>query len=92
MDKGFLFNLKMLFLNPKSITVEYILGKRKGILNPISFLILSVSLYLILEGLLRVPKEIGSENGIRMFESAGIYWHMVDLLWIVLFPLLYLIR
>lgn len=25
-------------------------------------------------------------------ESGGIYWHMVDLLWIVLFPLLYLMR
>lgn len=27
----------------------------------------------------------------RSFESAGIFWHMVDLLWIILFPLLYLI-
>jgi nitric oxide reductase NorE protein len=26
------------------------------------------------------------------FESAAIFWHMVDLLWIVLFPLLYLVR
>lgn len=25
-------------------------------------------------------------------ESMGIYWHMVDLLWIVIFPLLYLVR
>lgn len=25
-------------------------------------------------------------------ECAGIYWHMVDLLWLFLFPLLYLIR
>jgi len=25
-------------------------------------------------------------------ESAGCYWHMVDLLWIVLFPMLYLLR
>lgn len=25
-------------------------------------------------------------------ECAGIYWHMVDLLWIILFPLLYLLR
>lgn len=25
-------------------------------------------------------------------ESMGIYWHMVDLLWIFLFPLLYLVR
>lgn len=26
------------------------------------------------------------------FESAAIFWHLVDLLWIVLFPLLYLVR
>ena len=26
------------------------------------------------------------------FESGGIYWHMVDLLWIVLFPLIYLVQ
>ena len=31
-------------------------------------------------------------TAISMFESGGIFWHMVDLLWIVLFPLLYLIR
>jgi nitric oxide reductase NorE protein len=26
------------------------------------------------------------------FESGAVYWHMVDLLWIVLFPLVYIIR
>ncbi|MBA6155168.1 DUF3667 domain-containing protein [Tenacibaculum sp. S7007] len=57
MDKGFLYNLKTLFLNPKKISTDYILGKRKEILNPISFLILSVSIYLIVEDLLHIPKE-----------------------------------
>jgi nitric oxide reductase NorE protein len=28
----------------------------------------------------------------RGFESGASYWHMVDLLWIVLFPLVYIIR
>ena len=28
----------------------------------------------------------------RGFESGAAYWHMVDLLWIVLFPLVYIIR
>jgi nitric oxide reductase NorE protein len=27
-----------------------------------------------------------------LLESAAIYWHMVDLLWVLLFPLLYLMR
>lgn len=26
------------------------------------------------------------------FETAGIYWHLVDFLWLIIFPLLYLIR
>ena len=33
-----------------------------------------------------------SATDIQMFESGGAYWHMVDLLWIVLFPLLYLVK
>lgn len=37
-------------------------------------------------------KAVTNDNGVRLFESGAIYWHMVDLLWIVLFPLLYLIR
>ena len=28
----------------------------------------------------------------RFVEAAGVYWHMVDLLWVVLFPLLYISR
>jgi nitric oxide reductase NorE protein len=28
----------------------------------------------------------------RLFESGAIFWHMVDLLWIMMFPLLYLVR
>ncbi|WNC73792.1 cytochrome c oxidase subunit 3 [Thalassotalea psychrophila] len=32
------------------------------------------------------------DNDIRNLESGGVIWHMVDLLWIVLFPLIYLIK
>jgi nitric oxide reductase NorE protein len=28
----------------------------------------------------------------RLYESVATFWHMVDLLWIVLFPLFYLIK
>jgi nitric oxide reductase NorE protein len=31
-------------------------------------------------------------NDYRGFETGAAYWHMVDLLWIVLFPLVYIIR
>jgi nitric oxide reductase NorE protein len=32
------------------------------------------------------------EKYVVWIESGGCYWHMVDLLWIVLFPMLYLLR
>jgi nitric oxide reductase NorE protein len=36
----------------------------------------------------------GSARGgnLRLYESGATYWHMVDLLWVCLFPLLYLVR
>lgn len=52
MDKGFLYNLKALTLNPKELITNYIGGKRKGIYNPISFLIISVTIFLIIDSLL----------------------------------------
>mgnify|MGYP000874464195 FL=1 len=33
---------------------------------------------------------ITSDNYVRL-ESAGLYWHLVDIIWIFLFPLFYLI-
>ncbi|MGV8074575.1 MAG: cytochrome c oxidase subunit 3 family protein [Syntrophobacteraceae bacterium] len=32
------------------------------------------------------------EKYVIWIESSGCYWHMVDLLWIILFPMLYLLR
>ena len=81
MDKGFLYNVKTLTLHPKTVAINYILGKRKGILNPISFLILSVTVYLIVEGLFIPPlADIGTETlpkayVSRVAYSAGKYVH-----------------
>ena len=33
-----------------------------------------------------------NEGHVRYFESVAIYWHMVDLLWVILFSLIYLVR
>jgi hypothetical protein len=55
MDRGVLYNVKNLFLRPQEFTSEYILGKRRGVLNPISFLIISTTVYLIIESILRIP-------------------------------------
>lgn len=51
MDKGLLFNLKYLTINPHYLITSYIRGKRKGIFNPFSFLILSISIFLIADSL-----------------------------------------
>jgi hypothetical protein len=69
MDKGFLFNIKALIINPQKITTDYILGKRKGILNPISFLILSITIYLIVLAVFRVPKELNEINAVPKTSS-----------------------
>ncbi len=64
MDKGFLFNLKSLLLDPKRITSDYINGKRRGILNPVSFLILSITFYIVLITFFKMPKPAGDEEAI----------------------------
>ena len=51
----------------------------------IGLVLLSIMFFAAKDGISEPP-------ALRMFESGGIFWHMVDLLWIVLFPLLYLIR
>ncbi len=61
MDKGFLYNLKNLTTRPKTTIDEYLKGKRKGIFNPISFLIISVTAYLIIESILK-PQPMASES------------------------------
>jgi hypothetical protein len=55
MDKGFLFNIKSLLCRPQKIITDYINGKRKGILNPTSFLIITVSLYLVVITFFKPP-------------------------------------
>jgi len=46
--------------------------------------LLSVSLYLIMK------KQIHT-NHFAVLENSGLYWHLVDLIWIFIFPLFYLI-
>jgi cytochrome c oxidase subunit 3 len=43
--------------------------------------------------IIMVKIQIGSINSGKytLLENGGLYWHLVDLIWIFLFPLLYLI-
>jgi nitric oxide reductase NorE protein len=45
---------------------------------------------IVLAAMARGPRVRG-DAFVRWVESGGIYWHMVDLLWIFLFPMIYLI-
>ena len=48
---------------------------------------------IILFNIYKKTKTVGyTPNDYRGFETGAVYWHMVDLLWIVLFPLVYIIR
>lgn len=88
MDKGYLYNIRGLTFNPQSFIQGYLSGKRKGIFNPISYLIISISMYLILENVFPVgaPKmpsdalqntvifKIGFEAGKIISEYFKFFW------------------
>ena len=49
---------------------------------------MGVLLYLIV----LARSDMSGEHDLKLMESECVYWHMVDLLWIVLFPLFYLMQ
>lgn len=68
MDKGFLYNVKALTLQPRKIITDFIAGKRKGIFNPISFLILALTMYVIVLTFFSSQKEITATDHIYKSE------------------------
>lgn len=40
----------------------------------------------------RATKGEMNENNYSFVDNVGLYWHLVDLIWIFLFPLLYLVK
>jgi cytochrome c oxidase subunit 3/cytochrome o ubiquinol oxidase subunit 3 len=48
-------------------------------------------IYLVTLGVMSLRGRIGPERTLNV-EIAGLYWHFVDVIWIVIFPLVYLIR
>lgn len=50
-----------------------------------------IGLIFILFAVVRVQKGTVNENRAALLENAGLYWHLVDIIWIFLFPLFYLI-
>jgi cytochrome c oxidase subunit 3 len=40
---------------------------------------------------IKIKKNRIDKDSYLLLENSGLYWHLVDLIWIFLFPLLYLI-
>lgn len=51
-----------------------------------------VGMIIIIVALKKVQKGIVHADRPSLLENAGLYWHLVDLIWIFLFPLFYLIH
>ena len=56
----------------------------------LAHLVIGAAVMVFLVRTARLP-DLSERRGLAA-ECGGIYWHMVDLLWLVLFPLLYLVR
>ena len=52
LDKGLLLVLKSMVLNPKEFCFSYLKGRRKGIVNPITFLFISITLSILFENMI----------------------------------------
>lgn len=50
-----------------------------------------VGMILLSINLVKIKKGIVNEGHYLLLENSALYWHLVDLIWIFLFPLLYLI-
>jgi len=50
-----------------------------------------IGMVLIAVIMVRVKKDKLSFDNFQLLENGGLYWHLVDLIWIFLFPLFYLI-
>ena len=61
-------------------------------LTGVHFLHVIIGLGVLLALISKARASEFNDHDIRVFESGGVYWHMVDLLWIVIFPLIYLVQ
>jgi cytochrome c oxidase subunit 3 len=50
-----------------------------------------IGMVLIIVIYVRVQKDKITHDNFQLLENGGLYWHLVDLIWIFLFPLFYLI-
>jgi len=51
-----------------------------------------VGMTLLIITLVKIKKDLVRSDKYALLENSGLYWHLVDLIWIFLFPLFYLIH
>ena len=68
---------EMLFFN-----LYYVMTGLHGIHVLVGMVVLSVMLVFVVKG---------NQSSVIKLENSGLYWHLVDIIWIFLFPLFYLI-
>jgi nitric oxide reductase NorE protein len=62
------------------------------ILTGVHFLHYAIGLVVLVAMILALHrKRNDADDGVAWLEAGGLYWHMVDLLWLFLFPMLYLL-
>ena len=62
----------------------YVITGLHGLHVMIGLLLLGISLVLVLKGSVHSTR-------FQLLENSGLYWHLVDLIWIFVFPLFYLV-
>jgi len=62
----------------------YVITGLHGLHVIIGMALLAVALYFVIRGKVHADR-------FAMLENAGLYWHLVDLIWIFVFPLFYLV-
>ena len=62
----------------------YVITGLHGIHVIIGMILLAVALFFVIRGKVTADR-------FAMLENAGLYWHLVDLIWIFVFPLFYLV-
>ncbi len=62
----------------------YVITGLHGLHVIVGMTLLSISLILVMAGKV-------TESSYSMLENSGLYWHLVDLIWIFVFPLFYLV-
>lgn len=62
------------------------------ILTMFHFMHVVLGIIILYNLFINTKKGLYTPSNCRGLESGAVYWHMVDLLWIILFPLIYIIR